>query len=237
TGGFLGYFFYKVIFLYAPGADMVVSPVTYIYLGMAATFACVMNAPVTAIFLIADITQSYELFVPLMFVCATSYFLKYTTESKGSKSGIRKIDRGLLQTEGMVLNNVSAYELVERNVADVRPDDTLRKLSELSATTNRDVIPVNSEEGRFEGIVKLNDIRKRLYDAAQYDSVLVRDLCQAPEETVSLQESASSVLEKFDRVNSWYLPVVQDDRFIGFVSRMKVLARYRTELNKGNRFF
>lgn len=237
TGGFLGYFFYKVIFLYAPGADMVVSPVTYIYLGMAATFACVMNAPVTAIFLIADITQSYELFVPLMFVCATSYFLKYTTESKGSKSGIRKTDRGLLQTEGMVLNNVSAYELVERNVADVRPDDTLRKLSELSATTNRDVIPVNSEEGRFEGIVKLNDIRKRLYDAAQYDSVLVRDLCQAPEETVSLQESASSVLEKFDRVNSWYLPVVQDDRFIGFVSRMKVLARYRTELNKGNRFF
>lgn len=237
TGGFLGYFFYKVIFLYAPGADMVVSPVTYIYLGMAATFACVMNAPVTAIFLIADITQSYELFVPLMFVCATSYFLKYTTESKGSKSGIRKTDRGLLQTEGMVLNNVSAYELVERNVADVRPDDTLRKLSELSATTNRDVIPVNSEEGRFEGIVKLNDIRKRLYDAAQYDSVLVRDLCQAPEETVSLQESASSVLEKFDRVNSWHLPVVQDDRFIGFVSRMKVLARYRTELNKGNRFF
>src|SRR3546814_6751735 len=72
TGGFLGYFFYKAIFLFAPGADQVVSPVTYIYLGMAATFACVMNAPITAIFLIADITQSYELFVPLMLVCATS---------------------------------------------------------------------------------------------------------------------------------------------------------------------
>src|SRR3546814_5591104 len=76
---------YKAIFLFAPGADQVVSPVTYIYLGMAATFACVMNAPITAIFLIADITQSYELFVPLMLVCATSYFLKYTAENPRSK--------------------------------------------------------------------------------------------------------------------------------------------------------
>ncbi|QEC52527.1 CIC family chloride channel protein [Anseongella ginsenosidimutans] len=237
TGGFLGYFFYKAIFLFAPGADLVVSPVTYIYLGMAATFACVMNAPVTAIFLIADITQSYELFVPLMLVCATSYFLKYSSENKGPKAGAKKSDRRLMHTERMVLNQVSAHELLEKDVVSVRPGDTLRKLAELSAATSRDVIPVTNGEGRFEGIVKLNDIRKKLYDTEHYDSVRVSELCQQPEEIISLHEPASSTLERFDRVNSWYLPVVHEEKFMGFISRMKVLARYRSELNKGNRFF
>lgn len=237
TGGFLGYFFYKVIFLFAPGADQVVSPVTYIYLGMAATFACVMNAPVTAIFLIADITQSYELFVPLMLVCATSYFLKYSAENKGAKASTKKSDRRLMQTERMVLNHVPVQELLEKDVVSVRPEDSLRKLAEVSAATTRDVIPVSSGEGYFEGLVKLNDIRKRLYDSQHYDTVKVRELCQQPDETVALNETASAILEKFDRINSWYLPVVQDKKFIGFVSRMRVLARYRSELSKGSKFF
>ena len=237
TGGFMGYFFYKAIFLFAPGADLVVSPVTYIYLGMAATFACVMNAPVTAIFLIADITQSYELFVPLMLVCATSYFLKYSAENKGVKAGSRKGERRLMQTERMVLNHVSAHELLEKDIMCAYPDDSLRKLAELSAGTSRDVIPVISGERHFEGLVKLNDIRKRLYDTEQYDSVTVSELCQEPEEIVDIHESASSILEKFDRINSWYLPVTDEGKFIGFISRMKVLARYRSELSKGSRFF
>lgn len=237
TGGFLGYFFYKAIFLFAPGADQVVSPVTYIYLGMAATFACVMNAPVTAIFLIADITQSYELFVPLMLVCATSYFLQYTSGGSGTKAGGKKAERRLMHTEKIVLNQVPVQELLENDAHAVQPGDSLRKLAELSAATSRDVLPVISPEGHFEGIVKLNDIRKKLYDTEHYDTIQVSELCQQPEETVSPSEAASSVLEKFDRVNSWYLPVVQNERFIGFVSRMKVLARYRSELSRGSRFF
>ncbi|HYH55807.1 MAG TPA: chloride channel protein, partial [Anseongella sp.] len=237
TGGFLGYFFYKAIYLFAPGADQVVSPVTYIYLGMAATFACVMNAPVTAIFLIADITQSYELFVPLMLVCATSYFLKYYTESVSVKTVNKKSEPRLLNTERIVLNQVTAYELVEKDLSAVQPGDTLRKLVELSAATNRDVLPVTTKEGHLEGIVWLNDIRRKLYDTAHYDTIFVRELMQPAEETVDINEPASSILEKFDRINSWYLPVVQEDKFVGFVSRMKVLARYRSELSRGSRFF
>lgn len=237
TGSFLGYFFYKAIFLFAPGADQVVSPVTYIYLGMAATFACVMKAPITAIFLIADITQSYQLFVPLMLVSATAYFLKYYIENLREKSVLPTEDDKITRMERVALNHISASELLDKNFAALKPDDMLGKLADVIQSSPQDIIPILNDEGELVGTIQPDDIREQLYFTHEYDTVKLKNFMQIPPTTISMNEPVSSVMEKFDKTNSWYLPVIRNGQFRGFVSRIRVLTRYRNEINKSNQFF
>jgi CIC family chloride channel protein len=235
TGGFLGFFYYKVISLIFPFYDFDQS--TYMFLGMAAIFACIMNAPVTAIFLVAEITQSYQLFVPLMLVCAVAYFLKYYIENLSKSVEQPKGQSKALRVDRILLNQLSIKQLVESDSSPVLEDATLRSVVESFSNSNRDVLQVLDGSGNLKGVITLNDIRKKLGDSSNYDTTYAADLMHPPTITVDINESAAEVLDTFDEYKVWSLPVVKNGKFKGFVSKNRLLTQYRNELTKVNRFF
>lgn len=234
TGGFLGYLFYKLAFLIFPTAGL--SAVTYIFLGMAGMFACVMNAPVTAIFLIAEITQSYQLFIPLMVVCAVSYLLKYYSENLSYKIDQASDTRKSFRLDRIILNQINLQKLLERDFPIIQDSETFRSLLEIYNSSNRNLIKVVNEENLLAGIVNVSDIRKRLPQTTNYDSLLVKDVMEIPPATVQTDEPPASVMEKFDKLNVKYLPVFKKGKLKGFISRNRMLLQYREELTRANRF-
>jgi len=235
TGGFMGFFFYKLAVLALP--DYGLNQATYMFLGMASIFACIMNAPVTAIFLVAEITQSYQLFVPLMLVCAVSYFLKYYFENLRKNVEQPKGQGKAFRVDRILLNQLSIKALVEEDGLPVQEDTTFRTVVENFSTSNRDVQQVLDTHGNLRGIISLSDFRKRIGDISNYDTILARDLMHPPSITVDIDEPASEVLDKFDACKLWSLPVVRNGKFKGFISKNRLLTQYRNELTRVNRFF
>ena len=234
TGGFLGFLFYKVVFLIFPEAGL--SPVTYIFLGMAGTFACVMNAPVTAIFLIAEITQSYQLFIPLMLVCAVSYSLKYYFENLSSKINQASDTRRSFRLDRIILNQINIKHLIEKGFPAVNATDSLRRILEVYATSNRNLIQVYGTNQHLVGIINISDIRKILPSSDNYDTTTAADLMEVPVATISHDEPVSAIMAKFDQYNVRYLPVFKNGKLKGFISRNRLLMQYREELTRANRF-
>ncbi|WP_139307962.1 chloride channel protein [Pontibacter flavimaris] len=235
TGGLLGFLFYKVTVLILPFYAL--NPATFIFLGMASVFACIMNAPVTAIFLVAEITQSYQLFVPLMLVCAVSYFLKYYMENLSGSVVQPAGQSKALRVDRILLNQLSIKQLVDEDNTPVRENATFREVVEGFAKSNRNVQQVLDEQGMLRGVITLNDLRQRLGDTSNYDTILARDLMHPPEAVAEIDESASEVLDKLDTYKLWSLPVVRQGKFKGFISKSRLLTQYRKEMTKVNRFF
>ncbi|WP_439882696.1 chloride channel protein [Pontibacter sp. MBLB2868] len=235
TGGFMGFLFYKVAVLVFPFYEL--SSSTYMFLGMASVFACIMNAPVTAIFLVAEITQSYQLFVPLMLVCAVSYFLKYYVENLSTKVIQPKGQSKALRMDRILLNQLDIRELIEEADTSVEEGSPFRNVVEVFANSNRDVLQVLDGEGTLVGTIALSDMRKQLGDISNYDTLTAKDLMQPPNVTVDIDESAATVLDKFDESKLWSLPVVRNGKFKGFISKSRLLTQYRKELTRVNRFF
>ena len=235
TGGFLGYSFYKMVALLFPFVSL--NPATYIFLGMAATFACVMNAPVTAIFLIAEITQSYQLFVPLMLICAVAYFLKYYKETLLPKDVLITDKQKSSRLDSIIINELNSETLIEKDFISVNEHNSLRTIVEKFSNAQRNILPVLDETGVLLGIITLNDIRKRLQDTTGYDKVLAKEVMQAPTAIVEANELVATIMNKFEKSNLFYLPVVKKGQFKGFISKSRLLAQYRDELMQNNRFF
>ncbi|WP_276497500.1 chloride channel protein [Pontibacter litorisediminis] len=235
TGGLLGFLFYKLAALVFPFYEL--NAATFIFLGMGSVFACIMNAPVTAIFLVAEITQSYQLFVPLMLVCAVSYFLKYYVENL-RRSVVQPAGQSkALRVDRILLNQLNIKQLVEEDETAVRENATFRNVVECFAKSNKDMQQVLDEQGNLKGIITLNDLRQRLGDTSNYDTILARDLMHPPEAVVEINEPAAVVLDKFDANKLWTLPVVRKGKFKGYISKSRLLTQYRKELTKVNRFF
>ncbi len=235
TGGLMGFLFYKVVVLIFPFYQ--ISQSTYIFLGMASVFACIMNAPVTAIFLVAEITQSYQLFVPLMLVCAVSYFLKYYLENLRRSVVKPQGQSKALRVDRILLNQLSIKQLVEKDKSPVYETSTFRDVVENFSKSNRELLQVLDDEGMLKGIIRLSDFRQRLGDISNYDVTLARDLMHPPEAVIEIDESASTALDLFDSNKIWSLPVVRKGKFKGFISKSRLLTQYRKELTRVNRFF
>jgi len=235
TGGLMGFLFYKLMVITFPNIEY--SQSTYIFLGMAGVFACVMNAPVTAIFLVAEITQSYQLFVPLMIVCAVSYFLKYYWENL-RKNVVQTKEQGkAYRVDRIILNQLRVRGLVEEDDFTIKEDTPFRTIVEKFSHASKDMLQVLDDHRNLIGIISLNDIRPKLGDASQYDTVFAKNLMHDPEVTADIDEAASEVLAKFEEHKVWSLPVVSGSRSLGFISKSKLLTEYRNELTKTNKFF
>ncbi len=234
TGGFLGFFFFKLITILFPAVGF--SAVTYIFLGMAGTFACVMNAPVTAIFLIAEITQSYKLFIPLMLVCTVSYLLKYYAENLSHETDKEHSIRRSFRLDRIILNQINVKSLIDRDFPVIAPTDSLRSLLKIYGATHHSLISVIDKDKQLAGIVQVRDIRQMLPGSLDYDSILVKDLMEIPPAIIETDEPAAAIMAKFDKYGVPYLPVFKKGKLKGFISRTKILLRYREELTRANRF-
>ncbi len=212
------------------GADVSITNMALV--GMAGVMAGVIHAPLTSIFMIAEISGGYELFMPLMLVSTISYA---TTKLFVSNSvyTIQLAKRGDLMTHHkdrniLLLMNVS--ELIEKNFKTVHPDQTLGDLVKVITKSHRNIFPVIRKDGAFVGIVKLDDIRHIMFNQEMYDKTHVKDLMFMPEYTINIDDQMEEVAGKFSRSGRYNIAVVDDGKYVGFLSRAKVFSSYRDML-------
>ena len=228
-GGVAGYFVSKTLNL---SFNFGLNEGNFTLVGMAGMMAGVMHAPLTAIFLIAELTGGYALFIPLMITATISYitvmyFEPHTIYTK------RLAARGDLIThhkDKAVLTVLQLGSVIENDFVTVQPDDTLGILTQAISKSRRNIFPVVDSEGMFIGIVQMDDIRELMFDSHMYNSIYVRELMTLPPEFISIDEPMESVVQKFEITNAWNLPVLENGKYLGFVSKSKVFSAYRDVL-------
>jgi len=212
------------------GFDVSVSNMTLV--GMAGMIAGVVHAPLTAIFLIAEITGGYELFLPLMFASTISYgTTRYFVAN--SVYTVQLAQRGELMThhkDRNILLMMKVSELIETNFKTVRPDDTLRDLVQVITNSSRNIFPVVDQHNYLKGIVKLDDIRHIMFRQELYSTTRVRDLMITPEWSLEVTDQMEEVARVFTESGRYNIPVLDKGRYLGFVSRARVFSSYRDML-------
>lgn len=216
------------------GFGFAVSESNFTLIGMAGLIAGVLHAPLTAIFLIAEITGGYELFVPLMITSAISYLI--TKNALDFSIYTRELAKaGALITHNKdqtVLTLMQLDDVIEKNFKTVNQNMTLGEMLHKSvAKSTRNIYPVVNEEQVLVGIVLLDDIREFMFDINLYDKIIVESFMhKAPEHIFYETDSMQSVMKKFQDSSAWNLPVIKEGKYYGFVSKSKLLTAYRRKL-------
>ena len=211
-----------------------VSETNFTLIGMTGLMAGVLHAPLTAIFLIAEITGGYDLFVPLMLVAAVSYAItKYFVSN--SIYAVELAERGELITydrDKNVMMMMSIEKIIEKNFISVSLEMSMRQLLTTAVTkSNRNIFPVLNENNEFLGIILLDDIRPILFDEKLYDKLTVLDFMKSAPTVIFNTDSIEQIMQKFKESGAWNLPIVKEDgTYIGFISKSKLLSAYRSKL-------
>ena len=207
----------------------------FVLVGMAALMAGVMQAPMTAIFLIAEISGGYELLIPLILTATVAFgtvrlFEKYSIYTKRiAQSG----DLLTHDSDQAVLTLMHMESLIRDKYPRVQIDASLREIVSIAAQTDAAVMAVLDSKGRFQGMVDLTTARKVLLDPSKYDTYHVYNIMESAPDYIYVGEKMDSVMKKFDRTGAWRLPVVDADRhYLGFISTSRLLAAYRNELKQ-----
>jgi len=207
--------------------------VHFVVLGMAGVLAGVVHAPLTAIFLIAEITGGYALFVPLMFVTSFSYLI--TKHFEPYSVYTRKLtQKGVdvyANRDRDLLSRLDLRRLLDTDFLALRPSASLGELVDVFRHAHRNVFPVVSKNGLLRGIITLDMVRDTLFDGAHYTTTSVRELMQKPVAVIHTTDSVEHCLDLLERTDSTALPVCDDEgNYLGFIVKSAILARYRREL-------
>ena len=207
----------------------------FVLVGMAALMAGVMQAPMTAIFLIAEISGGYELLIPLILTATVSYgtvrlFQKYSIYSKRiAKSG----DLLTHDNDQAVLTLLHTSDLIRDKYPRLRIEQRLRDVVAAVKDSTAAVIAVVDTDGRFQGLIDIGNVRKYLLRTDLYDKLKVENLMETAPALIREDEKMESVMRKFDSTGAWRLPVVDaESRYLGFISRSRLLTAYRRELKE-----
>jgi len=230
-GGTLGFFLASV---YVELGFQNVPVNNLLIVGMAGVMSGVMYAPLTAIFLIAESSSGYDLFIPLMIVSVTSFVI-VKWFSAISPDLQQLADEGQIFTtehDRNLLSLLHAPDLIEKNIQTIDVHASFPELLELIKQGHRNFIAVLENGEQLVGIISLDDLRPVMFNHEIYDLLDVEKVMKVPPATVGLEDDMRSVIRKFDDTNTWNLPVVEGEKFIGFISKSTVLNQYR-ELLKG----
>ncbi|CAM1365827.1 Chloride channel protein, CIC family [Tenacibaculum sediminilitoris] len=210
-----------------------VSETNFTLIGMTGLMAGVLHAPLTAIFLIAEITGGYDLFVPLMLVSAVSYAItKYFVSN--SIYTIELAKRGELITHNKdknVMMMMKISKIIEKNFIKIHPEMTLGEmLKQAVSKSKRNIFPVVDDENKFLGIVLLDDIRPMMFNQELYETITVEDFMKIAPAIIFYDDSTEKVMQRFKESSAWNLPVVKNGVYVGFISKSKLLSAYRNKL-------
>ena len=231
-GSAMGHGFGLLLRLLLPGVALAL-PAAYSLVGMAGMVAGVMHAPLTGIFLVLEITNGYDLILPLMIVSALSMLLAYYFE-EGSVYTRELVDRGALARRGsdlQLLHALEPRELMDAEDIVLHEGMLLGEFVEIFKTAKRNVFPVvDRETGRWLGAVYLDEIRPYLFDRTLYPIMTMGEVLHDNLPTVDVSESALAVIQKFEGCGAWSLPLIEDGKFVGMLSKSTLFDRYRREL-------
>jgi len=231
-GGITGFVFASINNLLDIGKTLSISNFTLV--GMCGVMSGVLHAPLTAIFLIAEITSGYTLFLPLMLVSAVafstnSYFQKHSFyTAKLIESG----DLIPYDKDKQLLSLMSISKLIEKDLLTIHPGKELNDLVGLVKKSKRNIFPVVDENNALKGIITLDDIREIMFDEESQKNVIVGTLMSKPPETVHSNENMQEVMGKFEKSGAWNLPVIDNGQYIGIVSKSRIFNTYRTKLRR-----
>ncbi|MFW6246213.1 MAG: chloride channel protein [Tangfeifania sp.] len=228
-GAMAGFFFARVINIYDAGT---LPEDNFALAGMAGMMAAVMHAPLTGIFLTAEITRGYGLFIPLITTSTIAYLtiMRFEPHSVYTKQLAK---RGHLIThhkDKAVLRLMEVKQLIETDFEIISPDATLRDLVKAISRSKRNLYPVVDESRILHGMVKLSDVKSLIFEHALYDEVKVKDLMYMPEHYISPTDTMEAVAEKFETSGRYNLAVIDNGRYLGFISRAVAFSKYRKTL-------
>ena len=201
----------------------------FVLAGMAGMMAGVMHAPLTAIFLIVEITGGFDLLIPLI-ITATAAYITVRGFERHSLYHVGLAKRGELIThdkDKAALTRMNWKREIETDLLSVKPDDTLGDLIQVISNSKRNIFPVVDENNVLEGIVNLDDVRKIMFTQDLYDSTIVKDIMTIPATYIDVRENIEIVMESFKESNSWNLPVLDNGLYVGFISKSRIFAAYR----------
>ena len=228
-GAFLGYSISKLVHMAGLAWGGYISELNFLAIGMGGVLAGVMHAPLTGIFLIAELTGGYKLFIPLMIVSALSTFVcrKLCTHNVyktmilfhgGDPDGSRDAD---------ALTRAIPDGLIERDYLSLSESDSMRTVLTSVMKTHQNVFPVLDNDGRLAGIVTLDNIRHYLLETSLYDVALVFDIMRPPEAVLEPGDTLGRAINLFEKHHETAVPVVRGGVYVGFVTKDRVLDRYR----------
>lgn len=225
VGAFTGFLFSAV--MTEIGIDLPVSNFTIV--AMAGMLSGIFHAPLTGIFLIAEITGGYELIIPLMIVSAVSYAVsKYFMPLNIDMQKLVEKEKILTtNTDSYLLSNINLLDFVERDFTEVPKGIRLRELVDLIASSRRNIFPVVDEEGVLQGLITIDNIRDVMFKQKLYDKITVKELMHRPAYTITEKDDIQSAMKLFDESHLWNIPVIFNGRYHGFISKSTVLEKYR----------
>ncbi len=228
-GSYLGFLFSQAISL----TGLRTLPISnFTLVAMAGILSGVFYAPLTAIFLIAEITGGYGLMIPLMIVSSLSLLIVHFFEpmSLESKKLSEKLRSTVDNRDKLVLSRLALSELIETNFSIVPYEASLHDLVKIISSSNRNVFPVVDNDLRLVGLVHMDKIRPIMFDNTKYNTMSAKELMTKPKAVVELEEHLHEALQKFEQTDQWNLPVVDGNKYVGFLSKSSILTRYRKEL-------
>jgi CIC family chloride channel protein len=231
VGAYLGFVFARFINLTGIGK---IPETNFTLVAMAGILSGVFYAPLTAIFLIAEITGGYDLMIPLMIVSALSvtvakYFEPLSMEGKKLS---HMLNLSMEDRDRFLLSKLDLTTLIETNFSVVKPDDTIQTMIKIISESNRNTFPVVNSDNELLGLVHMDSIRNIIFNPEKHGTTTVKELMIKPAAIIKLNENLHAVLKKFDDTNQWNLPVVEDKKYLGFLSKSSILTKYRSELLK-----
>ncbi len=231
AGSFLGFFFSKLMnntgWFKVPEGN-------FSLVGMAGVLSGVMYCPLSAIFLIAEVTNGYELFIPLMIVSSLSFFIVKSYEPFSMETKQLAMEGQIFthKKEKNILTAIRLEEMLQDKYDIIRLDRTLGDLVDIIKKSNKNIFAVCDDKSRFAGIIELNDVKQRLFEPELFSTISIRKIVKKPPATLHAGDSMHEVMEKFDITGSWYLPVLNNEKkFMGFISKTKVFNKYREILS------
>jgi chloride channel protein, CIC family len=229
VGAYLGFVFSRVIKLLGISS---IPESNFTLVAMAGILSGVFYAPLTAIFLIAEITGGYELMIPLMIVSSLSMVIVHIFEpqSMEAKKLSRILQFSVDNKDGFLLGKMDMSQLIETNFVVVHPEEDLRSLIKSISSSSRNQFPVLDKDEKLIGVVMMDHIRKVIFDPARDESLQVKQLMIPAAAVIEKDESIHAVLQKFDQTKLWNLPVTENGKYIGFLSKSSILSRYRNEM-------
>ena len=228
-GSYLGFFFSKAI-NFTGLTQLPVSNFTMV--GMAGILSGLFHAPLTAIFLIAEITGGYSLMLPLMIVSSISFAIskRFEKHSMDVKDLAQKGHAFTSNKDTNVLSTLDTNTIIQTDYLTVSPDENLEKLVDLISHSNQVIFAVVDKEQRLLGIVHFNNIREIIFNTYRVKYTLVKDIMATPAEVIYPFNSMETVMDKFERSKMAFLPVIKDEKYFGFISKSVALEAYRSKL-------
>ena len=228
-GSYLGYFFSKFISLIGL-SKLPISNFTMV--GMAGILSGLFHAPLTAIFLIAEITGGYSLMIPLMIVSSISFaiskrFEKYSLDVKGLA---KKGHVFTSNKDSNILSTLDIDTIIQTDYLTVHPDENLGRLVDLISHSNQVVFAVVNNEKDLVGVVHFNDIREIIFNTYRVKYTLIKDVMKTPPAIIFTYDSMEIVMSKFEKTKTAFIPVLRNDKYFGFISKSIALEAYRTKL-------